>query len=98
MRRSGWRRKPVKLRLKPMYLGMVLLLSGIAWFEGCVSPWSVVVAFGVLLDRTFVLREEQQLEETFGAPPMWPRTFPQTRAHDDSALCRTRGSGGARCS
>jgi len=50
----------------PMYLGMVLLLSGIACFEGSISPWGVVVAFAVLLDRTFIVREEQQLEEMFG--------------------------------
>jgi protein-S-isoprenylcysteine O-methyltransferase Ste14 len=30
-------------------------------------PWGVVVAFAVLLDRTFIVREEQQLAETFGA-------------------------------
>ena len=51
----------------PMYLGMVLLLSGIAVFEGSVTPWIVVMTFAVLLDRAFIVHEERLLEETFGA-------------------------------
>jgi protein-S-isoprenylcysteine O-methyltransferase Ste14 len=59
----------------PMYLGMVLLVSGIAWLEGSVTPWGVVVAFAVLLDRAFIVPEERQLEDTFGA------RFQQYRSH-----------------
>lgn len=50
----------------PMYLGMVLIVSGIAIIEGSVSPWIVVAALAVLLDRIFILREEKMLQEAFG--------------------------------
>jgi len=51
----------------PMYLGMVLIVSGLAWFEGTLSPWIAAAALTVLLDRVFIVREERMLEETFGA-------------------------------
>ena len=51
----------------PMYLGMVLVVAGIAIIEGSVTPWIVVAALAVLLERLFILREEQMLQETFGA-------------------------------
>ncbi len=50
-----------------MYLGMVLIVSGAALLEGSVSPWIAVVALAVLLDRIFIVREENMLGETFGA-------------------------------
>ncbi len=56
----GWSRNP-------MYLGMVLIVSGAALLEGSVSPWIAVVALAVLLDRIFIVREENMLGETFGA-------------------------------
>jgi protein-S-isoprenylcysteine O-methyltransferase Ste14 len=51
----------------PMYLGMILIVSGVALLAGSVSPWIIVAALAVLLDRVFVRREEQMLKETFGA-------------------------------
>jgi protein-S-isoprenylcysteine O-methyltransferase Ste14 len=51
----------------PMYLGMVLLTVGVALFAGSVSPWVVVIGFALLLDRAFIRREEQQLNEIFDA-------------------------------
>ncbi len=51
----------------PMYLGMVLIVCGVAWLEGTVSPWIAAAALAVLLDRLFIVREERMLEETFGA-------------------------------
>jgi len=56
-----------RLSRNPMYLGMVLIVSGVALFEGSVTPWIAVVALAVLLDRIFILREEKMLNETFGA-------------------------------
>jgi len=50
----------------PMYLGMVLIVSGIAIIEGSVTPWIVVAALAVLLDRIFIRCEEKMLQETFG--------------------------------
>ena len=49
----------------PMYLGMVLMLAGVATLLGTVSPWFVLIPFvGVM--RYFMLREEEQLEAIFG--------------------------------
>jgi protein-S-isoprenylcysteine O-methyltransferase Ste14 len=57
----------------PMYLGMVLIVGGVAVFEGTLSPWIAPVALAVLLDRVFIVREERMLEDTFGG------TFQQYR-------------------
>jgi protein-S-isoprenylcysteine O-methyltransferase Ste14 len=50
----------------PMYLGMSLILAGIAALFGSFSPWIIVVAFVILMDRVFIQREERQLDESFG--------------------------------
>ena len=50
----------------PMYLGMALILAGIAALSGSFSPWVIVVAFVILMDRVFIQREERQLDEVFG--------------------------------
>ncbi len=51
----------------PIYLGMVLIVAGVALIEGSVTPWIVVAALAVLLDRLFIVREEEMLQGTFGA-------------------------------
>ena len=50
----------------PMYLGMVFIVAGIVLLEGSISPWIVVVALAITLDRVFVVPEEKMLKETFG--------------------------------
>jgi protein-S-isoprenylcysteine O-methyltransferase Ste14 len=50
----------------PMYLGFVLILTGIAIFMGSLTPYLVIVAFAVLMDAVFIRTEETMLEETFG--------------------------------
>ncbi len=50
----------------PMYLGMTLILLGIAAVLGSATPFVVVPVFTVLLDRIFIVQEEQMLEDTFG--------------------------------
>jgi protein-S-isoprenylcysteine O-methyltransferase Ste14 len=50
----------------PMYLGAVLLVSGIAIVLGSLSPLFVVMAFFAILDAGFVRREERLLEASFG--------------------------------
>jgi protein-S-isoprenylcysteine O-methyltransferase Ste14 len=50
----------------PMYLGMVLILIGIALFLGSTSPFSVIITLAILFDRVFISPEEQMLENTFG--------------------------------
>jgi protein-S-isoprenylcysteine O-methyltransferase Ste14 len=50
----------------PMYLGMVLIVAGVAALEGTVISWMAVVALALILDRAFIRHEESMLEETFG--------------------------------
>jgi protein-S-isoprenylcysteine O-methyltransferase Ste14 len=50
----------------PMYLGMVLLVLGIALLLGTLAPLLVVVVFAILLDRIFIRSEEDMLQEKFG--------------------------------
>ena len=49
-----------------MYLGMVLIVAGIAIFAGSTSPWIAVAGLALLLDRVFIAPEERQMAETFG--------------------------------
>jgi protein-S-isoprenylcysteine O-methyltransferase Ste14 len=51
----------------PMYLGMVLILLGIAILLGSLSPLLIVAIFAVLMERVFVRVEEVMLEQRFGA-------------------------------
>ena len=55
-------RGPFRLSRDPMYLGMVLVLIGVALLLGSVTPWVVVPLFVVLIDARFVRREEKDLE------------------------------------
>jgi len=50
----------------PMYLGMTLILLGIAVLLGSASPFIVVIVLPILFDRTFIAPEEKMLEDTFG--------------------------------
>ena len=56
-----------KYSRNPMYLGMILILVGIAIVMGSVTPWIIVPLFVVLIDRIFIQPEELMLEETFGS-------------------------------
>jgi len=51
----------------PMYLGMTLVLAGIALLLGSLSPWLAVVAFAAVMDLVFVRVEERMLARRFGA-------------------------------
>jgi protein-S-isoprenylcysteine O-methyltransferase Ste14 len=50
----------------PMYLGMVLILAGVALLAGSATSWIPVVIFAVLIDQLFIAPEELMLEEKFG--------------------------------
>ena len=50
----------------PMYLGMVLLLSGVAALLGTLSPWLVIPIFTAVIQTNFIRGEERFLEELFG--------------------------------
>jgi protein-S-isoprenylcysteine O-methyltransferase Ste14 len=51
----------------PMYLGMTLILLGIASLLGSTAPFMVALLFPLLMDRSFIDVEEEMLEDTFGA-------------------------------
>lgn len=61
----------------PMYLGMVLVLAGIAILLRSFSPYLVIIAFVILIDRTYVRVEEYMLAKKFGAA--WDRYKSKTR-------------------
>jgi protein-S-isoprenylcysteine O-methyltransferase Ste14 len=49
-----------------MYLGAILLVSGVALLLGSVTPLLVVIAFFVILQEGFIRHEERLLEQRFG--------------------------------
>jgi protein-S-isoprenylcysteine O-methyltransferase Ste14 len=51
----------------PMYLGMVLILIGIAVLLRSLSPLLIVIPFAILIDQIFIRVEEQMLAEKFGS-------------------------------
>ncbi len=50
----------------PMYLGMVLTLTGLALCLNHLMPWIVVAVFYCIIRWRFITHEEQLLEATFG--------------------------------
>jgi len=50
----------------PMYLGMVLILVGIALLFGTISPFIPIPFFIWLIQTIFIFNEEILMEETFG--------------------------------
>lgn len=51
----------------PMYLGIVLMLSGIALIAGSLPFYASAVLFAVIIDRHFCRYEEVKLKSTFGS-------------------------------
>ena len=49
-----------------MYLGFTLVLLGVSIFAGSLTPFVIVLAFALLMDRMFIRMEEQKLASTFG--------------------------------
>jgi hypothetical protein len=58
----------------PKYLGVAMILAGIAALLGSFSPSAIVVPFVILIHRVFIQREERQLGDVFGV------TFRQYRS------------------
>ena len=50
----------------PMYLGMVLMLLGLAILAGSLSPFLAIPVFVILMEIVFVKVEEAMLEKKFG--------------------------------
>ncbi len=55
-----------KVSRNPMYLGMVVILLGIAVLFGSISPFISIPVFIWLIQSNFIRLEEAALEETFG--------------------------------
>ncbi len=50
----------------PMYLGMLLMLTGIAFFMGDVQAFFAPAAFFIIMDKVFIPYEEEKLLQGFG--------------------------------
>ncbi len=50
----------------PMYLGMTLMLAGLAVLLASIAALAVAAAFAWVVERTFLLPEEWRLESQFG--------------------------------
>jgi len=57
---------PYRYTRNPIYLAMALLLLGAAVFAGSLSPFLVIPAFMVLIQKLFISPEEAMLAERFG--------------------------------
>ena len=58
---------PYRFTRNPMYLGMVLLLIGIALMLGSLTPWLVIPVFVWHISRRVIAFEERKLEAAFGS-------------------------------
>jgi protein-S-isoprenylcysteine O-methyltransferase Ste14 len=58
---------PFSISRNPMYLGLTLMLLGIAMLLGSISSLVPALIFPYLMSRVFIRDEEQMLAETFGA-------------------------------
>ncbi len=57
---------PFSLSRHPMYLGLSLMLLGVALLLGSVSSLAPVLVFPFLMDYLFIRSEEEALSTTFG--------------------------------
>jgi protein-S-isoprenylcysteine O-methyltransferase Ste14 len=55
-----------RLGRNPMYLGMILILTGVAMLIGSLSPFLVAAGFAAIVETRFIPVEERMLAETFG--------------------------------
>lgn len=56
-----------RITRNPMYLGMVIILSGVAMLTGSLSPFLVPPLFVLILNTRVIRHEEAMLEAQFGA-------------------------------
>ncbi|MGB5457967.1 MAG: isoprenylcysteine carboxylmethyltransferase family protein [Gammaproteobacteria bacterium] len=54
------------LSRNPMYLGMSLILIGVALLMGSLTPYTIVPGFIIIIDRAFIRPEEVTLNRQFG--------------------------------
>ncbi len=56
---------PYRFSRHPMYLGMILILAGLAVLLGTITPAAVIPEF-IWMSKRFIDIEEKAMEETFG--------------------------------
>lgn len=61
----------------PMYLGMVLMLTGVAVLLGAASPFIIIPVFAITLNRLFITAEESMLAKRF--PDTWKQYSSRVR-------------------
>jgi len=57
---------PYRYTRNPMYLGMVVVLSGVAIRLGTLSPFVVPLLFAHFIQTRFIVHEEAMMERLFG--------------------------------
>ena len=57
---------PFRMSRHPMYLGMVLILLGLAIFLGSLITFLPLIAFTISMQMVFISIEEKMMLETFG--------------------------------
>jgi protein-S-isoprenylcysteine O-methyltransferase Ste14 len=57
---------PFRASRNPIYLGMTLMLLGVALFLGSATPLILIIPFALWIQVRFILREEAHLTEQFG--------------------------------
>jgi protein-S-isoprenylcysteine O-methyltransferase Ste14 len=55
-----------RISRNPKYLGMILILVGVATLLGSLSPFLVAAGFAAIIEARFIPVEERMLAETFG--------------------------------
>lgn len=55
-----------KFSRNPMYLGMILILIGVALLMGSLTPYGIIPIFVIIIDRSFIRPEEDMLNKQFG--------------------------------
>ena len=58
---------PYRVTRNPMYLGIAIMLLGVAVVHSSLTPFAVIPLFVVLIDWRFVRAEEAMLEQAFGS-------------------------------
>jgi protein-S-isoprenylcysteine O-methyltransferase Ste14 len=59
---------PYRFTRNPMYLGMVILLLGLAVLLGSLTPFAAPILFAPIIHYRFILPEEEYMERTLGEP------------------------------
>ena len=66
-----------KYSRNPMYLGMLIMLTGASFFMGTIPAMFAPIGFFIIIDKVFVPYEEEKLLDIFG--DVYLTYFAQTR-------------------